>query len=107
MKDAVTSAPILKYFDPESPTEGQGDASSKGLGFALLQEDQPISYSSRTLTKAEKKYSQTENGEEPPICMWTESSIMYRPQTASHNLQEVLTPCTTSPSKTIVTSSKV
>ena len=30
IKKAVTSAPVLKYFDTSKPTEGSGDASSKG-----------------------------------------------------------------------------
>ena len=33
VKEAVTKAPILKYFDPKAETEGQGDASQSGLGF--------------------------------------------------------------------------
>ena len=33
IKRAVTSAPVLKYFNPKQLTKGQGDASSKGLGF--------------------------------------------------------------------------
>ena len=40
--------------------EGQRDASSKGLGFVLLQEDRPGTYSSRALTSAEQNYSQIE-----------------------------------------------
>ena len=40
--------------------EGQRDASSKGLGFVLLQDGRPVTYTSKALTSAEKKYSQTE-----------------------------------------------
>ena len=57
---AVTQAPVLKYFSPEAQTEGQGDASQNGLGFVLLQEGQPVTYASRALTPAEKRYSQIE-----------------------------------------------
>jgi hypothetical protein len=60
IKKAVSSAPLLKYFDSSKPTEGSGDASSKGLGFVLTQEDHPITYASRTLTPAEQNYSQIE-----------------------------------------------
>ena len=42
------------------PVEGQGDASSKGLGFVLLQDGRPVTYTSRALTSAEQKYSQIE-----------------------------------------------
>ncbi|KAJ8048542.1 hypothetical protein HOLleu_00898 [Holothuria leucospilota] len=60
IKQIVTDAPVLKYFDPECHTEGQGDASDKGFGFALLQNDHPATYASRALTQAERNYSQIE-----------------------------------------------
>ncbi len=59
IKTAVTKAPVLKFFDSNMPVEGQGDASSKGLGFVLLQDGKPVTYSSRALTPAEQNYSQT------------------------------------------------
>ena len=60
IKQLATTAPILKYFDSTIDTEGQGDASQNGLGFALLQNDQPVTYASRALTPAETRYSQIE-----------------------------------------------
>ena len=60
IKEAVTTAPVLKYFDSSKPTEGSGDASSQGLGFVLTQEDHPVTYASRALTQAEQRYSQIE-----------------------------------------------
>ena len=39
IKEAVTSAPVLKYFDTSKPTKGGEGASSQGLGFVLTQED--------------------------------------------------------------------
>ena len=60
IKEAVTSAPVLKYFDSSKPTEESGDASSQGLGFVLIQEDHPVTYASRALTQAEQRYSQIE-----------------------------------------------
>ena len=60
IKEAVTSAPVLKYFDPKADTEGQGDASEHGLGFVLMQDGQPVSYASRALTPPETRYSQLE-----------------------------------------------
>ena len=60
VKQAVTSAPVPRYFDSSLPVEGQGDASSNGIGFVLMQNGQPVSYSSRALTVSEKKYSQIE-----------------------------------------------
>ena len=60
IKEAVTSAPVLKFLDSSKPTEGSGDASSQGLGFVLTQEDHPVTYESRALTQAEQHYSQIE-----------------------------------------------
>eukprot|EP00057_Strongylocentrotus_purpuratus_P006656 XP_011661130.1 PREDICTED: uncharacterized protein K02A2.6-like [Strongylocentrotus purpuratus] len=60
IKDLVSRAPVLRYFDEKCPTEGQGDASQYGLGYALLQDGQPVSYASRALTPAETRYSQIE-----------------------------------------------
>lgn len=60
IKQQVCEAPVLKYFDPACPTEGQGDASQDGLGFVLLQDGQPVAYASRALTEAETRYSQIE-----------------------------------------------
>ena len=60
LKVAVTQAPVLKYFSPPAQTEGQGDASQRGLRFVLLQEGQPVTYASRALTPAEQRYSQIE-----------------------------------------------
>lgn len=61
VKQAVTSAPILRYFNSNEPVEGQGDASANGIGFVLMQNGQPVSYSSRALTKSERNCSQIEN----------------------------------------------
>ena len=56
----MSTAPILKFFTPSEPTEGEGDTSDKGIGFALMQQGQPVPYASRTLTKGEQNYSQLE-----------------------------------------------
>lgn len=58
----VSQAPILRYFDSKEPIEGQGDASSTGLGFALMQSGQPVTFASCALTAAERKYPQIEKG---------------------------------------------
>ena len=60
IKQAVTSAPVLRYFNSSEPVEGQGDASANGIGFVLKQKGQPVSYSSRALTASERNYSQIE-----------------------------------------------
>ena len=47
---------ILPYFDRNKETILQTDASKKGFGAVILQEEQPIYYASRALTSAEKNY---------------------------------------------------
>ena len=60
IQKAICEAQVLKYFDHKAATEGPADASSKGLGFVLMQEGRPVSYASRALTPAEQNYSQIE-----------------------------------------------
>ena len=48
------------YFNPKSEHIIQTDASLKGLGAVLLQEDRLVIYVSRTLTPAEERYSNIE-----------------------------------------------
>ena len=38
IKKPVSTAPVLKFFTPRAPTEGEGDASEKEFGFALMQQ---------------------------------------------------------------------
>ena len=60
IKALISSAPLLKYFNPDLPVEIQTDASSSGLGACLMQGGQPVQYASRALTETEKHYSQIE-----------------------------------------------
>lgn len=60
LKYLVTHSPTLKIFNPQSDITIQCDASSEGLGTVLLQNGHPISFASRTLSKAEKRYAQIE-----------------------------------------------
>ena len=60
VKRLVTSAPILAYYDPSLPLLIQCDASEKGLGCALLQNQKPVAYASRALTDTETRYAQIE-----------------------------------------------
>ena len=64
LKECLSSAETLGYFDNNAPTQVIADASPVGLGAVLTQthKDGPriISYASRSLTDTEKRYSQTE-----------------------------------------------
>jgi transposase InsO family protein len=60
LKHTITNPPLLKYFDPAKPTKISVDASSKGMGAVLLQDDHPIAYSSKSLTSSQQNYAQIE-----------------------------------------------
>lgn len=60
IKALLCSEPILKIFDPELPINIYTDASIKGLGAVLKQEDdngnnKPVAYFSKKLNEAQKK----------------------------------------------------
>lgn len=60
IKHALSTTPVLRYYDVKDDVMLQADASSYALGAALLQASQPIAYASRSLTKAELNYPQIE-----------------------------------------------
>ena len=57
----VTSAPVLRFYSLHDEVTIQCDASQFCLGAALLQNGQPVAYSSCALTSAETHYVQIEN----------------------------------------------
>ena len=60
IKEALTSSPVLRFFDVNKPATIQADASQNGMGGCLLQEGHPVIYASRSLTSAEENYAQIE-----------------------------------------------
>ena len=66
LKEALVSAPVTAYFDPDKDTEISVDASPVGLAAILAQVDTKtderhvVTYASRSLTDTEEQYSQTE-----------------------------------------------
>ena len=60
IKNTLCRTTSLAYYDPTLPTVIQVDASGNGLGAVLLQNERPICFASRTLTPAEKRYSNIE-----------------------------------------------
>ena len=58
IKSAITTLPVLTYFDKNKDHINQTDALKTGLGAVLLQDGQPVVYVSRALTDTECRYSQ-------------------------------------------------
>ena len=51
IRQLVTEAPILKYYEPTEDLTLQGDVSPTGLGAVLTQNGQPLAFSSRALSE--------------------------------------------------------
>ena len=60
IKKFVSEAPVLQYYNVSKPAKIQCDASGKGVGAVLLQDDKPVCYASRALTGAELRYAPIE-----------------------------------------------
>ena len=60
LKQLATTAPVLKYFKPDRPIKISVDASSKGLGAVLIQDEHPIAYASKSLSNTQQNYAQIE-----------------------------------------------
>ena len=58
IKNLISTALVLCYFDPATDITLQYDASDEGLGYALLQQGQPMGYGACGLAQGEKKYAQ-------------------------------------------------
>ena len=56
IKKEVTAAPILACYNPKKPMVLQTDASCKGLGACLLQNEKPVYFASKALTGTQKGY---------------------------------------------------
>ena len=60
IKETLTNAPVLAYYDPEKELLLENDASEYGLGAVISQDGKPVAYASRTLSPAETRYAQIE-----------------------------------------------
>ena len=55
-KKEIAAAPIFAYYNPKKPTVLQTNASCKGLGACLLQNQKPVYFASRALSVMQKGY---------------------------------------------------
>ena len=60
VKDSVSNEVTLTYFDPRKEIILQVDASLKGLGATLIQENKPVAFASKSLTDVETRYANIE-----------------------------------------------
>ena len=56
MKHEIVRAPILAHLNPKKETVLQTDASVKGLGACLLQDQKPVYFASKALTETQCGY---------------------------------------------------
>ena len=56
MKKEMASAPVLAYYNPKKHSTLQTDASVKGLGACLLQDERPVYFASKALINAQQGY---------------------------------------------------
>jgi hypothetical protein len=72
LKEMVTSAPVLKYFNPKDPIKVTSDSSKFGLGAVLEQREEgkwkPVAFASRSLTQSEQNYAQIEKETLSVVC---------------------------------------
>ena len=62
IKDLIAKSATkpLRYYDRTKPVTVQADASQRGLGACLLQDGQPIAYTSKSFTDTETRYANIE-----------------------------------------------
>ena len=64
-KQSLVHAPVLAHYDPQLPLILAGDASAYGMGAVISHKlpdgsERPVAFASRTLSKSEQNYAQTE-----------------------------------------------
>ena len=75
LKVEVSSMGALPYFDVNTETTLQMDASMKGLGTCIIQKEKVVCYASRSLTKTEQNYQNLER--ETPGTIWGMEKFHY------------------------------
>ena len=60
IKNAISTEVTLNYFDTEKLITLQVNASSTGLGAALLQDGKPVAFASKSLSETEQRYANIE-----------------------------------------------
>ena len=74
-KEEISKNVTLPYFNPESATTLQTNASKKGLGEVILQNSKPVMFASRALTGSERNYQNLER--ECLVTIWGMEKFHY------------------------------
>jgi hypothetical protein len=77
LKSNISSLPVLRLFEISQPVVVSVDASQFGIGAVLMQEGQPVAFSSTTLTVTQKRYCQIEK--ELLAVQYTNSVLLWSP----------------------------
>ena len=95
MKKEIDKAPVLAYCNPEKQTVLQTDASIKGLGACLLQDERSVYFASTASSEAQKQYITIElrvtnsyvgHGEISTLLVCKPLHLRNRPETSGSNL---------------------
>ena len=54
LKDLLSTAPVLQYYDVTKPVTVQCDASQGRLGAVIMRDGKPVEYASRVLSRVER-----------------------------------------------------
>ena len=57
LKKEISNDVCLRYYDAKKSLILEVDASQKGIGVALMQDNRPVAYGSKTLTECQSRYS--------------------------------------------------
>ena len=60
LKNEITKAPVLVYFDPNKPLTSSVDSSKFAVGATIMHGKNPIAYASASLTSTQVNYAQIE-----------------------------------------------
>ena len=60
LKQVITWAPVLAYYNPEKDNIIQSDGSLQGIGCVLMQDGRPVCYASHSITETESRCSNIE-----------------------------------------------